>query len=631
MKRSLSVLLIKRISPFVALALMLLSAISARIQPKPQRPPRVKLQPARESITPIQHLIVIVGENRSFDQVFGTYVPPAGQTVWNLLSQGIVNADGTPGPNFAKAAQYQATLRAPNPYSINPGGKTGYTTLPPPTTYSYPEATPTAASDTSPPPFATITAAASAEPYLLSQDVPLLTMGAMGLPPNTIDTRIHNVEKLPSGPFRLTPYLAYDDYAGSPTHRFFQSWQQADCSIAYATSANPSGCLNDLYAWLETQTGEGAISMGIYDVSSGDAPYLTQLAKEYSISDNYHQPIMGGTGPNQIALGTGDALWYSNGAGQPLTPPSSFIADPNPSSGSNNRYVNNSDFVNCSDTTQPGVGSIVNYLNSLSYHPDPRCSAGHYYLLGNYSPGYYGDGSRNYSGNAIPPSSVPTIGDELLEYNLTWAYYGGAFNRYLKDPTLSNAWDKYCDICNFAQYSTSIMTNPVVRQAHLKDVTDLYADLQNGTLPSVSFVKPDGFVDGHAASSKLDLYEAFVRKILDSLQANPSLWSSTAVLITFDEAGGYFDSGYIQPLDFFGDGPRIPLIAVSPFTMGGRVIHDYYDHVSILKFIEYNWNLPPLTSRSRDNLPDPHTNPAQPYVPLNQPAIGALRHLLNLL
>ena len=59
--------------------------------------------------TPIKHVIVIYGENRSFDHLFATYSPKPGETVNNLLSQGIVNADGTPGPNFSKAAQYQAT------------------------------------------------------------------------------------------------------------------------------------------------------------------------------------------------------------------------------------------------------------------------------------------------------------------------------------------------------------------------------------------------------------------------------------------------------------------------------------------------------------------------------------------
>jgi phospholipase C len=86
----------------------------------------------------------------------------------------------------------------------------------------------------------------------------------------------------------------------------------------------------------------------------------------------------------------------------------------------------------------------------------------------------------------------------------------------------------------------------------------------------------------------------------------------------------HYDSGYIQPLDFFGDGPRIPLIIVSPFTKGGHINHTYVDHVSILKFIERNWDLKPLTGRSRDNFPNPVVDDDNPYVPLNSPALGDL-------
>jgi phospholipase C len=96
---------------------------------------------------------------------------------------------------------------------------------------------------------------------------------------------------------------------------------------------------------------------------------------------------------------------------------------------------------------------------------------------------------------------------------------------------------------------------------------------------------------------------------------------STAILITWDETGGYYDSGYIQPVSFFGDGPRVPMIVVSPWTKRGEVDHTYNDHVSVLKFIEANWGLPPLSGYSEDNLPNPKP---QVYVPHNRPAIGDL-------
>ena len=82
--------------------------------------------------------------------------------------------------------------------------------------------------------------------------------------------------------------------------------------------------------------------------------------------------------------------------------------------------------------------------------------------------------------------------------------------------------------------------------------------------------------------------------------------------------------GFFQPIDFFGDGPRIPFIAVSKYSRGGKVVHSYGDHASVLKFIERNWGLSPLTNRSRDNLPNPITAHGHPYVPANMPAISDL-------
>jgi phospholipase C len=229
----------------------------------------------------------------------------------------------------------------------------------------------------------------------------------------------------------------------------------------------------------------------------------------------------------------------------------------------------------------------------------------------------------------VPPSSVRNIGDALLEKNISWAYFGDQFDRYLNDPYDLQPDDEYCNICNWAQYSTSIMTNAQVRTTHLKDTIDLYNDIQNGSLPAVSFVKPSGFVDGHPASSKLDLFEGFVKKIVDLVQDNKKLWADTAIFITFDEGGGYWDSGYVQALDYFGDGTRIPIIVVSPYSVGGHISHTYNDHVSFLKFVEKNWRLQPLTQRSRDNLPNPIAEPTNPYVPVNSPAIGDLTDLFN--
>ena len=66
------------------------------------------------------------------------------------------------------------------------------------------------------------------------------------------------------------------------------------------------------------------------------------------------------------------------------------------------------------------------------------------------------------------------------------------------------------------------------------------------------------------------------------------------------------------------------MLVVSPFSRGGKVVHSYNDHASVVKFIERNWGLKPLTDRSRDNLPNPKMHDDNPYVPRNMPAVGDL-------
>ena len=597
--------------------------------------------------TPIEHIILIIGENRTFDHVFATYSPKSGQSVNNLLSEGIVNADGTPGPNFSKAAQNQASDTST--YQLNPSGQTPYSVLPPAMT----DGAPSAASDESPPPFATLAAATSEATQinngLPTRDIKLLTTGATGLPSDSVDTRVPNATNLPNGPWQLTSAtLPYDSYTSSPVHRFYQMWQQTSCSVAKASDANPSGCTNSLFPWVEVtvgtggngatqpanftnqSTGEGSTSMAFFNVAKGDVPYFKYLADTYTMSDNFHQSIMGGTGANHVAIGTGLAIYYTDGQGNIATPPTNEIENPNPQPGTNNYWVQDGysggSYSNCSDMSQPGVNAVETYLSQLPYTPPSRCQAGAYYLLNNYNPGYYGDGTVNTTTFTIPPSPVRTIGDTLNEASLSWKYYGAGWNNYVANPN-SELGSLYCNICNPFLYETAIMTSAAQRQAHLADVTDLEADIKNGSLPAVSIVKPDALLDGHPASSKYDLFEAFSHKIVDEVQHNPDLWAHTAILITEDEGGGYWDSGYIQPLDFFGDGTRIPAIMVSPFSLGGKITHVYGDHVSFLKFIERNWHLPPVSPNGRDNLPNPISRSSNPYVPTNSPAIGDLMEM----
>jgi phospholipase C len=610
--------------------------------------------------SPIKHVIILIGENRGLDHTFGTYTPKGkGQTISNLLSKGIVNADGTPGPNYALAQQYSVAAEPLFYFGAPNADKSPYNTtnnpMPQPTTGGAPSG-PNAyypyGVGYSAPFYAKCPNGPKScqsgddsqwqkEAKLVSQEDPdikisqfkMLSSGATGLPNGVLDTRIPNAGAL-AGPFPFQgPQISDDDYTGDQTHRFFMAAQQQDCSIANATAANPTGCLNDLFPYTMAATSQTYAlgnPMAFYNMAQGQVAFFRKLADHFTLSDNFHQGILGGTYPNHMMLATGDVLYWSDGNGNATAPNPAWVANPNPQPGTQMIYQNDQNFVNCADTTQPGVAPIVNYLASLPYAPNPNCQPGHYYLINNSNPGYNADGSLSGS---VPPSSLRSIGDALNDANITWAYYGAglkdaawaATNGVWAGSDPAHAWGAvYCAICNPFQYLTSIMSDPNQRAAHLGDTTDLVAGIENNTLPSVSIAKPDGYMDGHPQSSKVDLFEAYVQNILDVLDKNPTLKAETAVFITWDEAGGYYDSGFVQLIDFFGDGPRMPLLILSPYSTGGKINHAYGDHASLLKFIERNWNLTPLTNRSRDNLPNPVSLASNPYVPTNMPALDDL-------
>src|SRR3954470_2113294 len=121
--------------------------------------------------TPIKHVIIVVGENHTFDNLFGTYKPRAGQYVDNLLSKGIVNADGSPGPNFSRGQQLIGTDT--DGYHAVTASTGSYDPLP----------------------------------------VPYTTYG-IGLPQGVPDTRFP--ANLPNGPYQISTYVPYAAYTGDP-------------------------------------------------------------------------------------------------------------------------------------------------------------------------------------------------------------------------------------------------------------------------------------------------------------------------------------------------------------------------------------------------------------------------------
>ncbi|HLW90842.1 MAG TPA: alkaline phosphatase family protein, partial [Roseiarcus sp.] len=462
-------------------------------------------------------MIIIIGENRSFDHVFATYKPVHHEDkVLNLLSKGIVNADGSPGPNYGDALQYKGADFGV--YQITPFKKP-YAVLPPALVGG--ASTPyvcqflgvkTGTSCVSP---GNIEAAKKLENGLSDDYYQYLLTGGTGQTNGTPDDRVHyngqDASHLPPGPYQLTnDKYPYDAYAASPVHRFFQMQQQLDCDAAAADEANGWGCASDLYPWVEVSigagsngaeqpagftdesTGEGSTSMGFFNVQNGDAPYLKELADKYTMNDNYHQAVKGGTGANHVMLGAADGVWFSDGAGHVAIPPNNLvnpanpgtpvsgtsalseIENPNPQPSTNNYYIQDGygggsgspaamppkanygggSYVNCADNTQPGVGVINAYLGALRNKVNPNCETGHYYLVNNYNPGYFGDGSNAYTDVnpanyvfTIPPSTLRTMGDLLNERHVSWAYFGDQFDEYLKDKYYQSPTDEYCNIC----------------------------------------------------------------------------------------------------------------------------------------------------------------------------------------
>jgi phospholipase C len=263
----------------------------------------------------------------------------------------------------------------------------------------------------------------------------------------------------------------------------------------------------------------------------------------------------------------------------------------------------------------------MTYLRTLG-RPS-GCEPRHYYLVNNYGPAYNADGTVvdvKQHPYTLPPQTLPNIGEALSKANVSWKYYIGGLKR--GGAQHSGANDTWCSICNPMQFSKNIMTSALRNK--IVDVSEFYSDAENGDLPEVSFVRPYEPYSGHPANSAVSAYEYFVLSIANKVISKPDLFASSAIVVTLDEGGGYYDSGYIQPLDFFGDGSRIPMLVISPYVRPGTIDHAYGDHGSILKFIEKNWNLPRLSPRSRDNLPNPIAAPDNPYVPSNGPSIGDL-------
>jgi phospholipase C len=462
---------------------------------------------------------------------------------------------------------------------------------------------------------------------------------------------------LANGPFQLTKYVPYNvnprnpigTVTGDPPHRFFQMWQQTggnneqlDMFTWVAVTAGQGGGTSGVTSDNVGQGGELMSFLNMHNLPAVDAPYWKYLAGQYALSDNTHQSIMGGTGINFFAIATADLPYYVDGNGNVATPFDNQIENPNPEPGTPNFYIQDGyeggSYVNCSDSSQAGVAPILDALAGKNI--DSKCEPGKFYLVNNYGLGYdmHGNtlpvGEFNYT---LPPQTVPTIAEALTNNGVSWKWYTGGRDIADVEPLAAlfgipvNAAQGllYNAIGDPLVASQNVMTNPSLK-AGLAGLTTFFNDVKTGNLPAVSFVVPMSLYSGHPGYSVQQLYESFLQNVVANVQAHPQMWADTAIILTTDEGGGYFDTGWIQNQDFFGDGPRIPMIVVSPHSRKNFIDHTYHNHVSILKFIQRNWKLDPLSPRSRDNHPIPVTTAADLYRPINTtPTIGDLMTMFD--
>jgi phospholipase C len=198
----------------------------------------------------------------------------------------------------------------------------------------------------------------------------------------------------------------------------------------------------------------------------------------------------------------------------------------------------------------------------------------------------------------VPNQTFATIGDRLSAKGVSWAWYAGGFTDALAGhpaPLYQFHHQPFIYFANFADGTAA-------KAEHLKDEADLTAAIQSGQLPAVAFFKPLGPQNEHPGYTDVIDGEFRIETLIESIRRSP-LWAHTAIIITYDEHGGFWDHVAPPVVDRWGPGARVPTLVISPFARTGHVDHKRYDTTSILALIEQRFGLEPLTSR------DAHADP----------------------
>jgi phospholipase C len=199
----------------------------------------------------------------------------------------------------------------------------------------------------------------------------------------------------------------------------------------------------------------------------------------------------------------------------------------------------------------------------------------------------------------VPPQDFDTIGDRLNDQHVSWAWYAEGWNAALAGYDKNSTFQyHHHPFIFFSRYGPGTPG----RAEHLLDATDFVRAAQAGTLPAVSFYKPIGRMNEHPGYADVLSGERNALELIQKVMAGPQ-WDSTAIIVTYDEHGGFWDHVAPPVVDQWGPGSRVPAIVIAPFARRHIVDHTTYDTSSLLALIELRWGLKPLGSRDAQAKP----------------------------
>ncbi len=219
---------------------------------------------------------------------------------------------------------------------------------------------------------------------------------------------------------------------------------------------------------------------------------------------------------------------------------------------------------------------------------------------------------------------LPTIFDRLEEQGISWKFYIQKYDPNLTYRSLVVGAPRPPQIEWVPLLSIDRFIDDPQLNRRITDLDEYYEDLRAGELPAVTFVKAIGSSE-HPPGS-LQAGQRTSRTMLQALMLSDA-WDDSAFLITYDDWGGWYDHVAPPQVDEYGYGFRVPALLVSPYAKQGYIDNTELDYTSILRFIEDNWGLEPLTSRdakanSLDNAFDFTQPPRNPRIIPSQRYLG---------